>query len=139
MLQKKKGIDKKSNPSKILKKVDVIQFRNLIKKYLCRTFEKFCFVIINGKKNYFVQNTNGENLLIYQIVFPTKKKPPNFKQPFLFRQHLLKLLLFNTNGLYNGFHFLHNGNNFHVFGIKIFDGSFQLRFHTNFGFFQTFY
>ena len=29
--------------------------------------------------------------------------------------------------------------NFYVFGIRNFDGSFQLRFHANFGFSQTIY
>ena len=70
--------------------------------------------------------------------FPDDKKNPNFKQPFLFRQNLLKFLLFYFD-VFNAGLIFYNGNNFHVFEIKNFDVNFQFGFHTVFGFFDTFH
>ena len=127
-------------------KIEIKQFRIIINGYLCRIFKRFCFVIINGKKIQFIQNTDGANFLIQQVIFPVIKGKSNFPQPFLFCNGLLELPVFRPNTLNGKFYFfpfgicrLDCGKNFHVFGINGLDGSFQIRFHMIFGFFNTFH
>ena len=98
------------------------------------------------KKTQFIQSADGANFLVQQIIFPMIKRKPNFPQPFLFRNGLLEFPVFHPNMLNSKLHFFpfgicwfDCGKNFHVFGINGFDGNLQIRFHTIFGFFNTFY
>ena len=77
-----------------LREVEVKQFRIIVNGYFCKAPEKFCFVIINGKKIQFIQGADGTNFLIQQIILPMIKRKPNFPQAFLLRNGLLKFPVF---------------------------------------------
>ena len=101
----KNGYRRKIKFFQKLKNIEGKQLRIIINGYFCKVFEKLCFVIINGKKIQFIQNTDSTNLLIQQIIFPMIKKKPNFPQAFLFRNGLLELPVFQPNMLSSKFHF----------------------------------
>ena len=88
-----------------MRKVEIKQLRIIINGYFCRVFKRLCFVIINGKKIQFIQNTDGANFLIQQVIFPVIKRKPNFPQPFLFRNGLLEFPVFRPNMLSSKFYF----------------------------------
>ena len=60
-------------------KVDVIQFRNLIKKHFCKTFERFCFVIINGKKKLIRPEHEWGEFFDLSNRFPDNQKKTKFQ------------------------------------------------------------
>ena len=124
-------------------KIDVIQLRILIKRYFCRAVEKLCPVVINGKKNL-LSRARIIRIFCFNKSFSRRSKNPKCPAgvfvsqkfggiPDVLTQYIEQQIpFFFSFGIcrFNG------RKKIHVFGINDFDGSFQIRFHTIFGFFR---